>query len=80
MVFGGREGEVKGLVEALVQEELGRNSAEWGGSNSGSLRFKVLLGLCNPWPFLGGGCRSSPSGKVSKDACGLSRLRVCGPS
>ena len=22
MVFGGREGEVKGLVEALVQEEL----------------------------------------------------------
>ena len=27
--FGRREGEVKGLVEALVQEELDRNSAEW---------------------------------------------------
>ena len=26
----GREGEVKGLVEALVQEEPGRNSTEWG--------------------------------------------------
>ena len=50
-MFGGREGEAEGLVEALVQEELGRNSTEWVELRD--LRFKVLLGLCNHWPFLG---------------------------
>ena len=29
VAFVGREGEVMGLVEALVQEGLDRNSAEW---------------------------------------------------
>ena len=53
---------VKGLVEAVVQEELQPGSPRSVRSNSGSLRFRVLLGLCNHWPFLGGGCRSSPSG------------------
>ena len=68
MAFGGREGEVKGLVESPVQEELDRNSAEWRGSNSGSLCFEVLLGLCNHW-LSGGGCRSNPSGMISKRMC-----------
>ena len=77
MVLGGREVESKGLSKPLVQEELCQELRGVERSNSGSLRFKVLLGLCNHWPFLGGGCRSSPSGRI---VCGLSRLRVCGPN
>ena len=47
MVFGGREGGVKGLVEAPVQEVLARISASGEDELRGSCVFKVLPGRCN---------------------------------
>ena len=49
VVFGGREGEVKGLVESPVQEVLARISAEWWGRTPGILYYKVLPGRFDHW-------------------------------
>ena len=61
VAFGGREGEVKGGLSKPWCKRGLTGTPRSGRSNSGSLRLKVLLGLCNHWPFLGEGCRSGPS-------------------
>ena len=40
VAFGGREGEVKGLVESPVREELDRNSVEWRGRTPGACALR----------------------------------------
>ena len=55
-----------GLSRPWCKKGLTGTPRSWG-SNSGSLRHRVLLGLCNHWPFLGEGAGAARLGRISRE-------------
>ena len=78
MVFGGREGGVKGLVEAPGARGACQDLRGVVRTNSGdpasSRSYQDVVTIAN----LGGGCVSDPSGMLARRLC--KAWAVCGPS